>query len=74
MISCASASAWAAPPMSFFMIRMPPACLRSSPPLSKQTPLPTIATRGSSGLPHSSSISRGARSGVAARPTAAISG
>ena len=35
--------------------------LRSRPPLSKQTPLPMIAIRGSPGLPHSSSIRRGAR-------------
>ena len=50
MISRASASAWAAPPMSFFISRMPLAGLMSSPPLSKQTPLPTIAMRGSLGL------------------------
>ena len=68
MISCASASACAAPPMSFFMIRIHAGCLRSSPPVSKQTPLPTIAMRGSSGLPHSSSIRRGARSGVRRSP------
>ena len=60
--------------MSFFISRMPLAGLMSSPPLSKQTPLPTIATRGCFGLPHSSSISRGARSCEAARPTAAIIG
>ena len=46
----ASASAWAAPPMSFFISRMPLAGLRSSPPLSKHTPLPTIATRGWLGI------------------------
>ena len=39
----------------------------SSPPESKQTPLPTIAIRGWRWSPHSSSISRGARSGAAAR-------
>ncbi len=36
--------------MSFFISRMPLAGLRSSPPLSKQTPLPMIAMRGLSGL------------------------
>ena len=46
MISFASASAWAAPPMSFFISRMPLAGLMSRPPLSKQTPLPTIAIFG----------------------------
>ena len=49
-ISLASASAWAAPPMSFFISRMPLAGLRSSPPLSKQTPLPTMAMRGLRGI------------------------
>ena len=60
--------------MSFFISRIPLADLRSRPPLSKQTPLPTIAIRGSPALPHSSSISRGARLGDAAPPTAAIKG
>jgi hypothetical protein len=72
--SWAKASACAAPPMSFFMSRIPVAGLMSRPPLSKQTPLPTTATRGCAGLPHSTSIIRAARSGDAACPTAATSG
>ena len=66
MISCARAIAWAAPPMSFFIHRMPPADLMSRPPLSKQTPLPMMAMRGSPALPHSSSIRRGARAATGA--------
>ena len=69
---CASASTLAAPPMSFFMISMPLDGLRSSPPVSKQTPLPTSVTLGCAGSPQVRSISRGAR--VEARPTAWISG
>ena len=38
---CPSASALAAPPMSFFMISMPLAGLMSRPPVSKAMPLPT---------------------------------
>ena len=68
----ASASTLAAPPMSFFMISMPLDGLRSSPPVSKQTPLPTSVTLGWSGSPQAMSISRGARS--EAMPTAWISG
>ena len=37
-------SACAAPPMSFFISRMPSAVLRSRPPVSKHTPLPTSVT------------------------------
>ncbi len=72
--SPASANACAAPPMSFFISRMPADGLMSRPPESKHTPLPTIATRGWSGLPHSTSIKRGARSRLAAWPTAWIIG
>ena len=43
---CASASTFAAPPMSFFMISMPLVGLMSSPPVSKHTPLPTSVTFG----------------------------
>ena len=74
MIMCASASTVAAPPMSFFMISMALSGLRSSPPVSKHTPLPTSVTLGSPALPQRSSISRGARAGSAARPTAWMSG
>ena len=69
---CASASTLAAPPMSFFMISMPADGFRSSPPVSKQTPLPTSVTFGCAGSPQQKSISRGAR--VDAMPTAWISG
>src|SRR6478672_10808272 len=62
----------AAPPMSFFMLSMPAAGLRSSPPVSKHTPLPTSVTLGSLSLPQVRSISRGAR--TLARPTAWIIG
>src|SRR5258706_246250 len=72
MTSRASASACAAPPMSFFMRRIPSAGLMSSPPESKHTPLPTIATRGWRGLPQLISSRRGGR--AAARPTAWIAG
>ena len=44
--SRASASAWAAPPMSFFINAMLPPGLILSPPLSKVTPLPMIVSRG----------------------------
>ena len=47
--------------MSFFMISMALSGLRSSPPVSKHTPLPTSVTLGSPALPQRSSISRGAR-------------
>ena len=46
MIMDASASAVAAPPMSFFILSMPVSGLMSRPPVSKQTPLPTSVTRG----------------------------
>ena len=58
--------------MSFFMLSMPDAGLRSRPPVSKHTPLPTSVTLGSLSLPQVRSISRGAR--VLARPTAWIIG
>ena len=66
--SSASASACAAPPMSFFMLRMPAAAFRSSPPVSKQTPLPHSTICGCAASPQLSSIRRGAR--CEARPTA----
>ena len=72
MIMEASASAVAAPPMSFFIFSMPLSGLMSSPPVSKQTPLPTSVTFGCLSSPQVRSISRGAL--VAARPTAWISG
>jgi hypothetical protein len=46
MSMCASASATAAPPMSFFISAMPELDLMSRPPLSKHTPLPTRVKRG----------------------------
>ena len=72
MIMCASASAVAAPPMSFFMLSMPVSVLMSSPPVSKHTPLPTRVTSDRSALPQVKSISRGAR--AEPPPTAWISG
>ena len=72
MIACASPSMIAAPAMSFFIMRMPDAGFRSSPPESKHTPLPTKVTLGASSAPHMMSTSRGARS--LARPTAWIVG
>ena len=58
--------------MSFFIISMPDAGLRSRPPVSKHTPLPTSVTLGSLSLPQVRSIRRGAR--VLARPTACTMG
>ena len=72
MIACASPRMIAAPPMSFFIIFMPEAVFRSSPPVSKHTPLPTSVTFGASASPQLMSTSRGAR--VLARPTAWIVG
>ena len=69
---CASPSAVAPPPMSFFMLSMPASFLMSSPPVSKHTPLPTSVIFGSVTLPQVMSISRGARGEPA--PTAATSG
>ena len=63
----ANARAMAAPPMSFFISAMPDDGFKSSPPVSKHTPLPTRVTFGSLSRPHTRSISRGAR--VLARPT-----
>ncbi len=69
MIILATASTFAAPPMSFFMFSMPPAGFRSSPPVSKQTPLPISVTLGASlAAPQVMSIRRGSR--TLARPTA----
>src|SRR5215831_14364340 len=56
----ASASTVAPPAMSFFIISIELDGLRSSPPVSKQTPLPTRVTLGWLGLPQVMSISRGA--------------
>ena len=70
----ATASTQAAPPMSFFMVSMAADGLRSRPPVSKQTPLPTKVTSGAALLfwPQPSSIRRGARGEP--MPTAAIRG
>ncbi len=57
----ASASASAAPPMSFFMRIMPLEGLMSRPPVSKHTPLPTSVTSGAPRLPQRMSMSRGSR-------------
>ena len=70
--SVARPSAVAAPPMSFFIWRMPSAPLMLRPPLSKHTPLPTSVSFGAFGSPQLISISRGAW--AAARPTAWIAG
>ncbi len=51
MIICASASTDAAPPMSFFIRSIALDGLRSSPPVSKQTPLPTSVIFGWRGWP-----------------------
>ncbi len=72
MIAWASASTITAPAMSFFISRMPEAVFRSSPPLSKHTPLPIRVTFGAAGSPQTMSTSRGAR--TLARPTAWIVG
>ena len=72
MTSRASASAVAAPPMSFFINSMPDAGLMSRPPVSKVTPLPISATFGASSRPQEKSTIRG--SSAAARPTAWMSG
>jgi len=66
--SRASASAAAAPPMSFFINPMPLDGLMSRPPLSKATPLPTRVTFGASSRPQRKSTRRGAS--AAALPTA----
>jgi hypothetical protein len=68
MIAWPSPSMIAAPAMSFFMLSMLDAGLRSRPPVSKHTPLPTSVTLGASAPPQVMSTSRGAR--VLARPTA----
>ena len=65
MISRASVSAVAAPPMSFFISSMPLAGLMSSPPVSKTTPLPTSVTFGASARPQTKSTSRGASKAAA---------
>ena len=71
MIASASPSTCAPPPMSFFISIMLPADLRSSPPESKHTPLPTRVTLGPF-VPQRRSIKRGSR--WLARPTAWIIG
>ena len=71
MIIWARPRTWAAPPISFFMSSILAAPLRSSPPLSKQTPLPTSVIFGPR-RPQRKSISRGAR--LLARPTAWMQG
>jgi hypothetical protein len=72
MIICARPRTLAAPPMSFFMSAMPEAGLMSSPPVSKQTPLPTNVTFGARTGPQVKSMRRGARG--LALPTAWIIG
>ena len=72
MTSRASASAAAAPPMSFFISTMPLDGLMSRPPLSKATPLPTSVTFGASSRPQRKSTRRGGS--AAALPTAWMSG
>ena len=72
MIACASPRACAAPPMSFFIKSMPALGLRSSPPESKQTPLPTSVTFGAFTGPQCRSMSRGAL--TLALPTACTIG
>ena len=72
MIAWPSPSMIAAPAMSFFMLSMLAAGFRSSPPVSKHTPLPTSVTLGPFSSPQMMSTSRGAR--VLARPTAWIVG
>ena len=62
----------AAPPMSFFISFIAPDGLMSSPPESKQTPLPTRVTLGAASSPQTRSTRRGAR--VLARPTAWMAG
>jgi len=52
---------------------MPVSGLMSSPPVSKQTPLPTSVTRGCWLSPHTMSISRGAAVAAAARLSVALS-
>src|SRR5665213_668828 len=52
MIICARPSTVAEPPISFFMVSMPAEFFRSSPPLSKHTPLPTSVSFGAPGTPH----------------------
>ena len=72
MIMCASDSAVAAPPMSFFIKSMPLAGLISRPPVSKVMPLPTRVIFGALEGPHVISMRRGRRG--LARPTAWIMG
>ena len=67
MIIWASPRTVAAPPMSFFIRFMPDEGLMFSPPVSKQTPLPTRVSLGPA-LPQRISMMRGARG--EARPTA----
>ena len=72
MIMSARPIAVAAPPMSFFISPIEAGGLMSSPPVSKQTPLPTRVTFGASARPQARSSRRGAS--VAAAPTAWIIG
>ena len=72
MIMSARPIAVAAPPMSFFIRPIEAGGLMSSPPVSKQTPLPTRVTLGASGRPQVRSSRRGGS--VAAAPTAWIIG
>ena len=72
MTMSASPIAVAAPPMSFFISPIEAGGLMSSPPVSKQTPLPTSVTFGASARPQVRSSSRGGSD--AAAPTASIIG
>mmetsp|Transcript_1564 Transcript_1564/g.4900 ORF Transcript_1564/g.4900 Transcript_1564/m.4900 type:complete len:239 (-) Transcript_1564:657-1373(-) len=70
-------STLAAPPMSFFMVSMLLGGLMSRPPVSKQTPLPTMVTRGASALLlalQTMSTTSGSLPEDAALPTAWTSG
>ena len=58
--------------MSFFISPIEAGGLMSSPPVSKQTPLPTSVTFGASARPQARSSSRGGS--AAAAPTASIIG
>ena len=76
MSMCASASATAAPPMSFFISAMPELGLMSRPPLSKHTPLPTSVSARERPRAPGGDQAISARRGAAAlaRPTAWIAG
>mmetsp|Transcript_18607 Transcript_18607/g.62822 ORF Transcript_18607/g.62822 Transcript_18607/m.62822 type:complete len:227 (-) Transcript_18607:450-1130(-) len=77
MIISARPRAWAAPPMSFFIVSIPAGGLISRPPVSNVTPFPRITTAGNFASPadrHVISTTRGSKPLAAARPTAWIIG